>query len=649
MGGQYPQAAGYAPVFPQPVSGNVFDVGLGGPAIYAPPYMPMQNAQAGPSHLQPPQSHPGGMPPMAPPQYPPQHPGFIDLGDDVPQRSDGNAPQPLPEILSHRRALPPMRSDPAFNNIHHGHVAHRGREASHRQSLHDQEFLSLHQMEREAARWVIPDEQARHARNQNRRCMHLPDQPPPQLHMDMSREHEWRQQRIAALEPFCINPGPTSVPPQETSHQARECQERQQRIAELRTRRQRNESRRAASVQPREQEGHDQRMEQWMAQEKMRKDAQHLQDEMHREQTKRDDQLRRAHVERESQRVEDEMRHAHVGAEAQRLQDTMRREQQERAAQHMQHEMERAQARESQDHQQRIAQLEAQQRQNEIRRFENREAAINREEDEHLSQDAELFRRQQEAQADAIRREQQERDRLEAIAYDQARAAENAARIAEQAAEAVAQAQAEAAAQAQALADAHAQAQAAQQAAQAGQLDQFMENLRQQNLPPARKAYQEPLARHSLGGMTVECQHCHALHWDAEKLSASTVRNKKFGQCCLQGQIDLPPFPPPPPTLKNLLTGISPHSDTFCKHICQYNAAFAFTSLGVNIDHTVTSSSGPYAFKINGELHHLSGALLSEEGQQPRYAQLYIHDPAEALNIRGNRNGNLLPQIMTEL
>jgi hypothetical protein len=102
-------------------------------------------------------------------------------------------------------------------------------------------------------------------------------------------------------------------------------------------------------------------------------------------------------------------------------------------------------------------------------------------------------------------------------------------------------------------------------------------------------------------------------------------------------------------TLKNLLTGVSPHSDTFRKHIRQYNAAFAFTSVGVKIDHSVTNSSGPYAFKISGELHHLDGALLPVEGQQPAYAQLYIHDPMEALNVRGNRNQNLNPVIMTEL
>jgi len=83
----------------------------------------------------------------------------------------------------------------------------------------------------------------------NRRCMHLSEQPPPQLHMDMLREHEWRQQRISALERFCLNSRPTSVPPQETSHQARECQAYQQRISELSTWRRRNEARRAAFAQ----------------------------------------------------------------------------------------------------------------------------------------------------------------------------------------------------------------------------------------------------------------------------------------------------------------------------------------------------------------------------------------------------------------
>ena len=95
-----------------------------------------------------------------------------------------------------------VRSDPAFNNVHCGHIAHREREASHRQSLYDQEFVSLHQTDHEAGRWVIPDEQAHHRCNENRRHMHLPEEPPSQLHMNMSREHELLQHRISVLEPF---------------------------------------------------------------------------------------------------------------------------------------------------------------------------------------------------------------------------------------------------------------------------------------------------------------------------------------------------------------------------------------------------------------------------------------------------------------
>jgi hypothetical protein len=109
--------------------------------------------------------------------------------------------------------------------------------------------------------------------------------------------------------------------------------------------------------------------------------------------------------------------------------------------------------------------------QNDNRQAENRETAIERQEDLRLSQDAERFRREQEAQTDIMRREQEERDRLDAIAHDEARDAENAARMAQEEAEAAAQEELEAIAQAQAEAAAIAQAEAEQVAAQAGQLD----------------------------------------------------------------------------------------------------------------------------------------------------------------------------------
>jgi hypothetical protein len=161
------------------------------------------------------------------------------------------------------------------------------------------------------------------------------------------------------------------------------------------------------------------------------------------------------------------------------------------------------------------------------------------EEDLHLSQQAEELQRSQASQTEDAWSGQEERDRLEADAYDQGCASETAARIVQQQADAAAATTAEEAELVQAQANAEVLLQAANATAQVGQFEQFMEAHRQQNLPPGRKAYQEPVASHSLGAMDVQCWHCQALHLDAEKLAAFTHNNKKFGQCCLQGRINL--------------------------------------------------------------------------------------------------------------
>jgi len=67
------------------------------------------------------------------------------------------------------------------------------------------------------------------------------------------------------------------------------------------------------------------------------------------------------------------------------------------------------------------------------------------------------------------------------------------------------------------------------------------------------------------------------------------------------------------------------------------------TLVEVKIDNSVTKQSGPYCFKIQGELHHLTGALLPYGDQTPMYAQIYILDTAEQLNVRRANNNNLDP------
>ena len=73
------------------------------------------------------------------------------------------------------------------------------------------------------------------------------------------------------------------------------------------------------------------------------------------------------------------------------------------------------------------------------------------------------------------------------------------------------------------------------------------------------------------------------------------------------------------------------------------------TSVGVKIDNSVTRQSGPYCFKIQRELHHLTSALLPHSDQTPMYMQIYILDTAEQLNVRRANNHNLDPVVMDNL
>ena len=144
------------------------------------------------------------------------------------------------------------------------------------------------------------------------------------------------------------------------------------------------------------------------------------------------------------------------------------------------------------------------------------------------------------------------------------------------------------------------------------------------------------LATHNMGPMNVACPNCQALHWDCERLTKSSKRNPKFGMCCLSGNVALPMQNPPPPQLMSLFNGQTVESKNFLQHIRKYNAAFAFTSLGVK---TVNlPGHGPYVFKIQGMLSHRIGSLLPDANDDATYAQLYFHDSREALNIRVRRN-----------
>ena len=118
--------------------------------------------------------------------------------------------------------------------------------------------------------------------------------------------------------------------------------------------------------------------------------------------------------------------------------------------------------------------------------------------------------------------------------------------------------------------------------------------------------------------------------------------------CCARGKVKLQPLRVPPSLLYNLFIGDTLQVKEFRTNIVQYNAALAFTSLGVKVDHSIVGH-GPPVFRIQGELRHLSGSLLPEDSETPCYSQLYVYDPDMAYHCRLSRNENLSPSTMRTL
>ncbi|KAI0750069.1 hypothetical protein C8Q80DRAFT_1314819 [Daedaleopsis nitida] len=170
------------------------------------------------------------------------------------------------------------------------------------------------------------------------------------------------------------------------------------------------------------------------------------------------------------------------------------------------------------------------------------------------------------------------------------------------------------------------------------------------HVPKALLPYRESVRQHDLGRMNISCPSCGALHWLAERLTKSSREHPRFGTCCNSGKVSLPPLPNPPPLLQNLLTGNDTQCKEFRTNIRRYNAAFAFTSLGVRIDDELNQTGhAPYVFRIHGKLCHRSGTLLTSPGESPRYSQLYIYDPAVARDLRSGLNPELGRDTLMQL
>ena len=119
----------------------------------------------------------------------------------------------------------------------------------------------------------------------------------------------------------------------------------------------------------------------------------------------------------------------------------------------------------------------------------------------------------------------------------------------------------------------------------------------------------------------------------------------------------LPPLKKPPSYLEQLLRYEERgQSSNYRQNIRTYNSMFAFTSMGGRIDHEINrQGGGPYVFRLNGQNYHKIGTLLPKEGNNPKFAQLYIYDTENEVKNRmrastskGN-NQELDENIMSKL
>ncbi|KAG1175834.1 hypothetical protein G6F70_003861 [Rhizopus microsporus] len=102
----------------------------------------------------------------------------------------------------------------------------------------------------------------------------------------------------------------------------------------------------------------------------------------------------------------------------------------------------------------------------------------------------------------------------------------------------------------------------------------------------------------------------------------------------------------------NLLASTDTQGRRFKDNLRQYNAAFAFTSLGCNIvlaeDRASNNNNrgGLNAFQIHGAFCHRQNSLIPVEGSESFYAQLYIFDASYAAERRQARNSNFDSEII---
>ena len=133
-----------------------------------------------------------------------------------------------------------------------------------------------------------------------------------------------------------------------------------------------------------------------------------------------------------------------------------------------------------------------------------------------------------------------------------------------------------------------------------------------------------------------------------EKDQCSSQTSPTFAVCCAGGKVRLPPLLRPPPYLMNLYTSLESEADSFRKNARSYNSLLACTSFGADMNEEF-QRHGVSNFTVYGQVYHFIGSLLPNEGQVPKFAQLYIYDTENEMRNRLNIMQDLDTTVLQNL
>jgi hypothetical protein len=119
-----------------------------------------------------------------------------------------------------------------------------------------------------------------------------------------------------------------------------------------------------------------------------------------------------------------------------------------------------------------------------------------------------------------------------------------------------------------------------------------------------------------IGDMNIGCEYCGALKFKKETSST----------CCGNGKVILDPFPTPPPEINNLWNATDTEGRIFRENTRAINNSVCLTSIKVN-QRKFGGRFNPSVI-FEGKVQQLVGPLQAQEGEDPCFAQLYVHDPS---------------------